>query len=223
MAGGAIFLLLGIGPRKSKNVAQGRHFGRNLSDFTHAFWPIALAAALYAAWDIPPALGILIALIGFLTLHKLSFNRWLQIFKAAKEPDLVLLVGGALFFKLILEAGRAIPELMDLLAASNIPPYLVIFFLPLSAAFLTGIASASIAITFPLLAPLIGTGAGARIGLEALAFSGLLCGLFVTPVHLCLPLSAGYFQVPLPGIIVKLLLPVVFIAAAGVTMAVFFG
>jgi hypothetical protein len=40
-----------------------------------------------------------------------------------------------------------------------------------------------------------------------LAFSGLLSGILLTPVHLCLPLSAGYFQTPLQRIIVRLIAP----------------
>jgi len=81
----------------------------------------------------------------------------------------------------------------------------------------------TVAITFPFIAPFIGTGQEAKVGLETLAFSGLACGLLLTPVHLCLVLSASYFETSLTKIILKLLGPVFFVAAAGVLMAVFFG
>ncbi len=86
-------------------------------------------------------------------------------------------------------------------------------------AFLTGVTMPTVAITFPFLIPFIGTGDQAKMGLEVLAFSGLICGLLTTPVHLCLALSAGYFDVPLGKIILKVLGPIVFVAIAGVTMA----
>jgi len=78
----------------------------------------------------------------------------------------------------------------------------------------------TVAITYPFLITFIGTGSEARMGLEGLAFSGLLFGLWLTPVHLCLALSASYFQTSLLKIILKLLLPTAGVAIAGVLMAV---
>jgi hypothetical protein len=71
--------------------------------------------------------------------------------------------------------------------------------------------------------PFIGTGSEAKVWLETLAFSGLVCGLLLTPVHLCMALSASYFKTPLAKIVLRLIGPVVFVAGAGVLMAVFFG
>jgi len=222
VAGGVIFLLLvGPAPQKSIIESQKHRFARNLRDFAHALWPIVLTAVLYTAFSVPPALGISAATVAFLLLHRIQPRRWPKILKDSFDPDLVLLITGALLFKTNLEAARAISEVMNLLDRYGVSPYLIIFLLPMLVCYLTGIASATIAVTFPLLAPLIGTGAEARMGLEALGFSGLLFGLFITPVHLCLPLSAAYFEVPLQKIIVKLLLPAVLVAAAGVIMAVF--
>jgi len=59
------------------------------------------------------------------------------------------------------------------------------------------------------------------MGLESLAFSGLLFGLWLTPVHLCLTLSASYFRTSLLKIILKLLLPAIGVAITGILMAVF--
>ena len=82
---------------------------------------------------------------------------------------------------------------------------------------------ASVAITYPFLIAFIGTGSEAKMGLETLAFSGLLFGLWLTPVHLCIPLSAGFFQTSLLKIITKLLLPTAAVAIAGILMALFCG
>jgi uncharacterized protein len=90
-------------------------------------------------------------------------------------------------------------------------------------AFLTGVTMPTVAITFPFLIPFIGTGHDANLGLEVLAFSGLVCGLLLTPIHLCLALSATYFEAPLMRIIMLLLAPTAFIAAAGFGMAFFLG
>ena len=130
---------------------------------------------------------------------------------------------GALLFKLNLQAGQAIPAVVQFLTEINVPPYFLIFFLPLLVGFLTGVTMPSVAITFPFLMPFIGTGPEAKVELETLAFSGLLCGLFLTPVHLCMTLSASYFEAPLMRIVLKLLGPVIFVAAAGILAALLLG
>jgi len=221
--GGVIFLLtVGIRFRKSHQVYHAR-LHHNLRYFLHAFWPIILAVMLYTGLGIHPAVGILIAIFGLFVLHSMPIKKCLDIFSSANEPDHILLIAAALFFKLNLEASGSVLEIKDFLIGSNVPPATVIFFLPFIIAFVTGVTLPTVAITFPFLTAFIGTGAEAKMGLETLAFSGLICGLFLTPVHLCLMLSVGYFETSLLKIIAKIFLPVLFVAAAGITMAVLFG
>jgi len=217
--GGVIFLLLsGIPPRDQKKQFHGR-FADNIRNFIHAFWPIVLVATLYAGFNLSPAITILLAILIFLILHKVPLNRWAKLFKSGAEPDFVFLILGALLFKLNLEAGQAIGAVVQFFSEMNVPPYFLIFFLPLLVGFLTGVTMPTVAITFPFLMPFIGTGQEAKVELETLAFSGLACGLLLTPVHLCMALSASYFETPLMKIVVKLLGPVIFVAAAGVLAA----
>jgi hypothetical protein len=180
-------------------------------------------AGLYIAFDVPPAVGIFLAIIGLLLIHRFPFKRWLSVFKAALEPDMVMLIFGALFFKLNIEASGAIGSVVDFLISVHVPPYLLLFLLPMLVGFTTGVTTPTVAITYPFLIAFIGTGPDAKMGLETLAFSGLLFGLWVTPVHLCLPLSASYFQTSLLKIIIKMVLPAVGVALAGALMAFFFG
>jgi len=217
--GGVIFLLLsGIPPRDRKNLSHDR-FSNNIRNFIHAFWPIVLVAALYAVFNLSPAITILLAIVIFLIFHKVPFSRWTKLLKSGAEPDFALLILGALLFKLNLEAGRAIPAVVEFFSEINVPPHVLIFFLPFIVGFLTGVTMPTVAMTFPFLMPFIGTGQETKVQLQTLAFSGLLCGLFLTPVHLCLTLSASYFESPLMKIVVKLLGPVVFVAAAGILAA----
>jgi hypothetical protein len=215
-------LMFGIPPRQSGQEQPKRHVGHHLKDFFHAFWPIVFTAGLYIAFDLPPAVGILLAIIGLLTMHKVPLTRWLSVFKAAREPDMVLLIFGALYFKLNLEASGAIGSVVDFLTSIHVSPHLLLFGLPMLVGFATGVTMPTVAITYPFLIAFIGTGPQAKMGLEALAFSGLLFGLWLTPVHLCITLSASYFQTSLLKIISKLLLPAVGVAIAGALMAVFF-
>ena len=223
LLGGVIFLLLWGIPKRGENSRPHGRFADNIRNFAHAFWPIVLVAALYAGLNFPPAVGLLLAIIIFLAIHKVSLNRWAPIFKSGIEFDFSLLIFGALLFKLDLEAGGAVDAVVEFFSDINMPRYFVIFFLPFIVAYLTGVTTAAVAITFPFLVPFVGTGPQAKMGLETLAFSGLACGLLITPVHLCLTLSASYFKTSLAGIMLKLLGPVAFVALAGALMAVFCG
>jgi hypothetical protein len=89
--------------------------------------------------------------------------------------------------------------------------------------FTTGVTMPTVAITYPFLLAFMRTGPDVKMGLETLAFSGVLFGLWLTPVHLCLPLSASYFQTSLLKIIWKLVLPTAAVAVAGALLAVFLG
>ncbi len=222
--GGIIVLLMfGIPPKLPEHQHPKRHIGHYLRDFLHALWPIAFTAGLYVAFDLPPAIGIFLAIIGLLIMHKVPLRRWLSIFKAAREPDMVLLIFGALFFKLNLEAGSAIGSVVEFLTGAHVPPGVLVFLLPMLVAFATGVTMPTVAITYPFLIAFIGTGSEVKMGLEALAFSGMLFGLWLTPVHLCIALSASYFQTSLLKIISKLLIPTAGVATAAILMAVFSG
>jgi uncharacterized protein len=218
---GVVFLLFFGIPPKSKEKISHAQFHHNLINFGHAFWPIGLVAILFAVTNLPPAAGLLIAIPIFLLCHKVSLKRWPVIFKEGFTLDFALLILGALLFKVNLEAGNAIVQVVNFLSDFNVPPKFVMFFLPFIVAFLTGLTLPTVVITFPFFMPYIGNGPNASVGLETLAFSGLVCGLLLTPVHLCLALSASYFETPLLKIILRFLAPVVFIAISGILMAIF--
>ncbi|MCP4708844.1 MAG: DUF401 family protein [Planctomycetes bacterium] len=221
--GGIVGLLLvGIPAKKDGDGQQRRSLGAHLTDFAHSFWPIVLAASLYVGLKWPPAVGILLSVFGFLAIHKVGLDRWSGIFRAAAEPDKVLLIFGAMLFKVVMEAAGAIPEVVTFFTDMNMPVLLLIFFLPFFVAVATGLNLVTAMITFPLLLEYIGTGGEMAFGLEVLAFSGLLCGVLLTPVHLCLALSMSYFDTTLTKILSKMLIPLCFIATAGIVMALIF-
>ena len=217
---GIVFLLLaGIPPRQREHIKTSAGLGSHTRDFVHAFWPIAFTAVLYVALDVPPAIAIFLAILGLLLLHRVSFRRWPGIFKAAKEPDMVLLLFGALWFKLNLEAGGAVGSVVDFFAQLHMPVALIVFLLPFLVAASTGVTMGTVAITYPFLMAYITQGGQANLGLETLAFAGLQFGLTISPIHLCLALSASYFSTPLARIILRVLPPALCIAAAGFLMA----
>jgi uncharacterized protein len=217
---GIVFLLLvGIPPRRAEETNAGSGIRSHARDFVHAFWPIAFTAALYVGLDVPPAVAIFLAILGLLLLHRVDVRRWPGIFKAAREPDVVLLLFGALWFKLNLEASGAVGQVVAFFEQMNMPPLLVVFLLPFLVSFSTGVTTPTVAITYPFLMPFIRTDDGLLLGVETLAFAGVVFGLAISPIHLCLALSASYFNAPLTRIILKVLPPALCTAAAGLLIA----
>ncbi len=220
IVGGVLFLLLtGIPPRRREHMEVKASLGSHARDFVHAFWPIVFTAVLYIGFDIPPAIAILVAIVGLLLLHRVDVRRWGGIFKAAKEPDMVLLLFGALWFKLNLEAGGAVPSVVDFFARLHMPAGLIVFLLPFLVAASTGVTMGTVAITYPFLMAYIVRDGQTDLGLETLAFAGLQFGLAISPIHLCLSLSASYFRTSLLGIILRVLPAALCIVAAGILMA----
>ena len=221
--GGVICLLIaGIPARTKADDHQPRHIWHNLRDFLHGFWPIAFTGILYTGLNVPPAVGLIVATVAFFLIHKVPLRRWPSICRKAAEPDFALMICGALLFKLNLEAAGAVPDIVAFLRQLQMPTPALVFALPFIVGFTTGLTMPTIAITFPLLIEFIGKGADARMGLEVLGFAGVLCGLFISPVHLCLPLSASYFEAPFSQIVRHLILPTIIVAAAAVLMAMIF-
>jgi integral membrane protein (TIGR00529 family) len=220
IVGGVVFLLLaGIPPRQIGHVPAQGNLRSHARDFAHAFWPIVFTAALYVGLDVPPAVGIFLAIVGLLLLHRVNARRWAGIFRAAREPDVVLLLFGALWFKLNLESSGAVASVVAFFEQMHMPPLLVLFVLPFLVSFSTGVTTPTVAITYPFLMPFIQTGDGVALNVETLAFAGVVFGLAISPIHLCLALSASYFDAPLSRIIIKVLPPALCVAATGFVMA----
>jgi len=162
---------------------------------------------------------VLVAIIGLLLLYRVNVRRWGGIFKAAREPDMVLLLFGALWFKLNLEASGAVGDVVVFFHQMHMPPLLVLFVLPFLVSFSTGVTTPTVAITYPFLMPFIRTQDGLSLGAETLAFAGVVFGLAISPIHLCLALSASYFDTPLLRIVMKVLPPALCVAGAGFAVA----
>jgi hypothetical protein len=219
LGGVAFLLLIGIPPRRPEHEHAKRAASAHAADFLHAFWPILFTAVLYVVLHVPPAVGILLAILGLLLLHRVPVRRWGGIFKAAAEPDVVLLLFGALWYKLNLETSGAVGSVVDFFGQMHMPPLLIVFLLPFLVSVSTGVTMGTVAISYPFLLEYIRTQGSVDLRVETLAFAGLQFGLAISPIHLCLALSASYFNTPLPRIIVKVLPAALCIAAAGFAQA----
>jgi hypothetical protein len=102
----------------------------------------------------------------------------------------------------------------------GIPVIVLIVLVPALIAFITGYTTAFVGLSFPVLAPFIGTG-----GMEAfyvmLGLASGICAHMLSPMHACLVMTLDYYDAPMGKTYRLLYAPVaaLFLAAVGVFAA----
>jgi hypothetical protein len=97
-----------------------------------------------------------------------------------------------------------VEQLPAFLIQADVPVLLMFFLLPFTVGVLTGISSAYVAVTFPILAGLL-----PEINLSYMAFAYVsgFAGVMVTPIHLCMVFSANYYKAKLGSLMVRVMIP----------------
>ncbi|HDQ41616.1 MAG TPA: DUF401 family protein [Desulfonatronum sp.] len=161
--------------------------------------------------NIPVEWGFVAALIvsiGCTALqNRLGASRLWPIFKNPHALHMLFLVASIFMFKAILEEGGVVRDL-----AGSVTTPAALFWISLILPFIVGIISgltvAFVGGTLPLI-----LGLAAQLNIDQTMsyivltlFSGYI-GVLVSPLHVCLILSCGYFHTSLEGVLKKLLMP----------------
>ncbi len=155
---------------------------------------------------------LLIALIAaFLSIiaFNSAYKKIPEIFRKTVDLKIILLVIGVLIYKNAIEmsgASQAFYE--EVITLSN--PYIAGFALPFVIAFATGIELSYTSVALPLLTSFTGTVNVVEKNLFVVFLGGIL-GVLLSPMHLCLVLSAKYFKARL-YLVYRYLIPASLIA-----------
>ena len=108
--------------------------------------------------------------------------------------QLLWMVIGVFLFKTTFE-WTGIPQVIpSLLAGAGIPSYVLIIVFPLMIGLLTGLPSAVVGITYPILVPVFNHGGMLHLGALMLAFVAGHVGSMLSPLHVCFVLTVDYFR-----------------------------
>ncbi len=121
------------------------------------------------------------------------------------------LVAGIRVFSALLEAGGAASAAATELAAAGIPPLAVAVLLPLVSGLVTGIGFGYVGLSLPIVLGLFHGGAFGSLGLEpvvVLAGASGFAGMMVSPLHVCMVVSAEHFTTALSGMLRRLAAPI---------------
>jgi integral membrane protein (TIGR00529 family) len=177
----------------------------SIKSFTYGLLPVILAVIALVALGWPTWAALLLALVVAM-LQYLSGDSWLPelrkrlILLFRKIPVTIILgVAGSMIFKEFIANSEALECLSVLFKNAGAPPVLLILIFPYLAGIFTGNCYASLALTLPVLSPLLGV-TGNSIAMLALAYQGSVWGYITSPVHLCQLLTIEYYKVPLTAV-----------------------
>jgi len=199
-----------------KSIKIKRKPAKNIArNFLIASWPILLL--------IPLVLLGLDAMIVFpLTLILLAGQqraKWPELKKAFKyglDPKILFLLYAIMLYKAIIESSATASVLISDMQAIGLPALVVLVALPLLMGLATGFSMAFVGVALPLLVPYIVSDLGVNGYALLLAYVSGMMGVLLSPLHLCLILSAEYFKANLARVYKYILPPAVVMEAIAI-------
>lgn len=185
-------------------------------------WPILAVIVLFLVFDLP-LLPVLFAVVAVdLALAKPSRSDLARILKSGFELRILMVGLGVMVFAKVLQDTDALSLVGELNSSFPMLSWPIVFMVPFSVAFATGVNHTFVGIGFPLILPLLGTGDETSYSMIVLAFAGGFTGVMLSPFHLCLALTREYYGARWDGLYRLLLPPSAFVAASAVLLALFY-
>ena len=184
-------------------------------NFLRAAWPILLL--------VPSILLGLDAMIAFplilLLLAGQQRVKWPELKNALKyglNPKILFLLYSIMLYKATIESSGTADVLIADMQAMGLPALFMLVALPLLMGLATGFGMAFVGVALPLLVPYIASDAGINGYALLLAYVSGMMGVLLSPLHLCLILSAEYFEASLAKVYRYILPPLLAIEAVAV-------
>ncbi len=185
-------------------------------------WPVILIVVLSLGFHF----DILYSLLATLLLGILFFRAnvrelWLSL-KEGIGLETIFSILSIMVFQNVLSASEGIRELPVFFASINLPPWVPVFFIPLIIGLLTGMTTAYLGLTFPVLSGfLVPHPQFIDFGMVMLAYAGGFLGIMGSPAHLCLVLTYDFFKPNKLAVYRQMLFPLLLVGTAAVLL--FFG
>lgn len=205
MLGAGIFFLFGkVKVDKEENKTEKR-VEENLFLFLKSIWAVLLAVILNLFLSIDLLWALVLSISFFSILNRVKLKALFKVIRENVTWDIVMLILGIMIFKKIIEVSGAVTVIPQTLSTWGISPVLVISIVPFAVGALTGVTTAFIGISYPILLSFLKPD-GINYGYAMLAYAAGFTGVMLSPVHLCLVLTKDYFKASFSGIY-KLIIP----------------
>lgn len=211
---GGLFFLRKIPAQDTSEV----DWKRSLRGIGQSVWPIMTAIVIFGAFDIELSLAVL---VGILMLIVVSRPGWARVKIALMKGfswKLVLMVFGILSFQSVLELSNAVSGIQRMAGTYGLPPALMIVVICGTIGLLTGMVAAYVGMGYPLVAAFVYQPEPVP-GMILLAYLSGYIGMLLSPTHLCLILTTGYFKADLGQVYRKLAVPLILLSLGGLALA----
>jgi len=215
---GYIFILRKIGNVKKEKIAG---CGAVVETFTHLA-PVIIIIVFYTVINVfvpflaefnkyIPMIGGIIFAQSYLQIKRpLPFNVWRSIFVSAKTFKLLflvllILIYGAFISSPLPDGSFIMDHMKNELSSLGIPLFYIIMFIPFISGITTGLAVGFVGASFPIVVSL----AGGDISYYVLAYGCGYMGMMLSPVHVCLIVTAEHFNTDISRTIRSLFYPAV--------------
>lgn len=188
---GIVVGLLPIG-RPANRQSNGLDRNGNLRLLLVSIWPIGLVLVLSIALGLDLIISLVVTIVLLAIVNRLAPAQVWRILRTGVSLTSVLLIVAVMVFRQVLDSTGAVEPIPGALQAAGIPAGAILFFIPLLAGLLTGLAAGAFGISFPVVLPLLAA-ANMDMGTVALAYTGGFLGVLLSPLHLCFSLTRDYF------------------------------
>lgn len=200
-------------PKPVEPSPSGRR--RALMDAAVSLLPLVIVLLLVIAFGLSPIIALIPVILALFAIYRPGVSDLRKMSVKVFNPSVIAMVLGIMFYKEVLTASGGIAALGQSFLDFGMPKLAMIVALPFATGFLTGMSSATIALTLPILMTMYGPEA-ITPQVAALAYTSCNIGMNLTPTHLCLVLTADYFKVDMVKLIGMMLFP----AAVSITAAI---
>lgn len=202
------------GISRSTREHQSLSVRRALSILLKNLTPLVFALILVVGFKVELVYAFGITIAGMIMIFRIRRTSVVKGLKESLGLELLLTVAFVIGFKKVLESSQAIPSVSSALASLGIPLWFIAMSVPLLVGIMTGVTIAPIGIGFPILIPLLQAHPD-FYHYMSLAFAGGICGVLLSPLHLCLILTKEYFRADWKGVYRLVWFPVASILLAG--------
>lgn len=174
-------------------------FLQNLGLAFKGVLPVLLVVGLNLTLRVDIALALGLSLVTFSLIRRVEIKRWVGMIRTAITLEIVILILAVMVFKKLITVSGAIETIPSSLASFGISPVFAIVTVPFTVGLLTGMTSAFVGISYPVLLSFLSPN-GVDYGYMMLAYGAGFAGVMLSPVHLCLVVTRSYFRVSFAGI-----------------------
>jgi hypothetical protein len=182
--------------------------------------PLVVALVLVIGFKMELVYSFGLVILGMILFYRIRWHVVWQTLKESLAIGLLLTILMVMGFKQILESSKAIVVVSDTLSSSGIPLWLIAMLIPFLAGIMTGMTTAPVVISFPILIPLFQNDPK-FLSYMSLSFVGVVAGDLLSPFHLCLLLTKDYFKADLGKVYRFLWVPVISLLVTGVLILFF--